>query len=421
MNPMAIKMSRRARGWVIVGAFFVAAAFIQGSGFDTVGVFIAPLVKDFGWSRTQVSTLPSMIAIFIGVSGPLIGWLLDRFEARWISAIGSLLAAAAFVIAGTANSYTAMLVAYCTLGVGMAAGAVLPCYLVVSNWFSDRRGLALSVSQVGIELGGTGMALLTAYFIQAHGWRFAYIALAVPIVLLVTPPLAIFVRTRPTDELATDATGNVAEQPSVPGLDVGDALTSRSFWLIAIFDFCAVLVGTGLVVHLVPYLIGLGYSPTRATTAFSIMLAFQLPGKPVLGWLADRIGIRLTLAIDVALIAVGCVLLLGARHVLPLGLFIVLYGFTFGAPVPLIPMLLADAVGLKRFGSLMGLLSIPAVVGSASGPIIAGAIFDRTGSYVWAIELFIALLAAVAVLPLLCVPFRAGAAEPLAPRAAAAS
>jgi MFS family permease len=414
---MADKMSRQMRGWAIVGAFFLAAAFIQGSGFDTAGVFIAPLVKHFGWSRTQVSTLPSMIAIFIGVSGPIIGWLLDRMEARWIAAAGSLLAAAAFVIAGTANTYTAMLIAYCTLGVGMAAGAVLPCYFVVSNWFSDRRGLALSVSQIGIELGGTAMALLTAYLIQAHGWRLAYIVLAFPIVLLVTPPLAVLVRTRPPEEglAATNA-----DSASVPGLDVGEALGARSFWLIAIFDFCSVLVGTGLVVHLVPYLIGLGYSSTRATTAFSIMLAMQIPGKPVLGWLADRIGIRLTLTIDIALVALGCVLLLGARHTLPLALFVLVYGFSFGAPVPLIPMLLVDAVGLKRFGSLMGLLSLPAVIGSASGPIIAGAIFDHTGSYLWAIELFIVLLAAVAILPLLCVPFRSGAEQPIGQRAVAA-
>ncbi len=415
---MAFKMSRQTRGWAIVGAFFLAAAFIQGSGFETTGVFLAPLVKHFGWSRAQVSTLPSMIAIFIGVSAPLIGWLLDRFEAKWIAAIGSLLAAAAFVIAGTANSYTTMLIAYCTLGVGMASGAVLPCYFVVSNWFSDRRGLALSVSQVGIEVGGTVMALVTAYFIQAHGWRFAYIALALPIVFLVTPPLALLVENRPPDEGPAEV-AVTAQAPSVPGLDVGEALASRSFWLIAIFDFCSVAVGTGIVVHLIPYLIGLGFSPTRATTAFSIMLAFQLPGKPVLGWLADRIGIRLTMTIDIALVAVGCALLLGARHALPLGLFVVVYGFTFGAPVPLIPMLLADAVGLKRFGSLMGLLSIPAVIGSASGPIVAGLIFDHTGSYTWSLELFTVMLAAAAVLPLLCIPFKAGVIESAGRQAAA--
>src|SRR5579885_1669872 len=412
-------MSRQMRGWAIVWAFFLAAAFIQGSGFDTTGVFIAPLVKHFGWSRTQVSTLPSMIAIFIGASGPLIGWLLDRLQARWIAAAGSLLAAAAFVIAGSANSFTAMALAYCTLGVGMAAGAVLPCYFVVSNWFSDRRGLALSVSQVGIEVGGTAMALLTAYLIQAHGWRLAYFALAVPIVLLVTPPLALLVRNRPPDERPDAADG--AQAQNAAGLDVRAALCSRSFWLIAMFDFCAVAVGTGLVVHLVPYLIGLGFSSTHATTAFSIMLAFQLPGKPVLGWLADRIGIRLTMTLDAVAIAAGCVLLLGARHMLPLALFVALYGFTFGAPVPLIPMLLADAVGLRRFGSLMGLLSIPAVIGSALGPIVAGAIFDRTGSYVWSIELFAAIVAAAALLPLLCVPFAAGGASQAPRRAAAAS
>ncbi len=364
----------------------MAAAFIQGSGFDTVGVFIAPLVKHFGWSRTQVSTLPSMIAIFIGVSAPLIGWLLDRFEAKWIVLVGCALSAAAFVIAGSANSYTTMLIAYCTLGVGMASGAVLPCYFVLSNWFDRQRGLALSVSQVGIELGGTGMALLTAYLVQARGWRFAYFMLALPIVFLAAPPLVALVRNRPPETESAQLQGASGAQ-DLPGLEVGEALAERSFWLIAAFNFCAVAVGTALVVHLVPYLIGVGFSPTRAATVFSTMLAFQLPGKPILGWLADRIGIRLTLTIDVGLIAVACILLLGARHALPLALFVGLYGFTFGAPVPLIPMLLADAVGLKRFGSLTGLLSIPSVVGSAAGPIVAGAIFDHTGSYLWAIRI----------------------------------
>jgi len=403
---VALKMSREMRGWAIVGAFFLAAAFIQGSGFDTVGVFVGPLVKEFGWSRTQVSTLPSMIAIFIGVSGPLIGWLLDRLEARWIAAVGSLLSAAAFVIAGTANSYTAMLVAYCTLGVGMASGAVLPCYFVVSNWFSDRRGIALSVSQVGIEVGGTAMALLTAYLIQSRGWRFAYLVLAIPIVLLVTPPLALLVQSRPCEE--NPESSNATQAQGADGLDVGEALASRSFWLVAAFDFVTAGVGTAIVVHLVPYLIGIGFSPTRAATVLGVMLAFNLPGKPVFGLLADRIGVRLTMAIDAAIIACGCALLLGARHALPLGMFVVLYGFSFGAPVPLVPMLLADAVGLKRFGSLMGLLSIPAVVGSASGPIVAGIIFDHTASYAWSLELFAAMLACATVLPLLCIPFRAG-------------
>jgi MFS family permease len=89
--------------------------------------------------------------------------------------------------------------------------------------------------------------------------------------------------------------------------------------------------------------------------------------------------------------------------------------------VPLVPMLLADAVGLRRFGSLTGLLSIPSVIGSAAGPIVAGAIFDHTGSYLLAIKLFIAILALAAMLPLLCVPFKAGAPEAVGRAAVAAS
>jgi MFS family permease len=148
----------------------------------------------------------------------------------------------------------------------------------------------------------------------------------------------------------------------------------------------------------------------------SITLGLNAIGKPSLGALADRFGIRLIYGLNLVLVGCGILLLLGAGHAAMLALFVLVYGLTVGAPVALMPTILADAVGLRRYGSLMGMLVTLGVIGSASGPILAGAVFDRTASYIGVFELFSVTLLIAGLLPMACVPFRqrATAAAPIA-------
>jgi MFS family permease len=89
-----------------------------------------------------------------------------------------------------------------------------------------------------------------------------------------------------------------------------------------------------------------------------------------------------------------------------LALFILVYGLSCGAPIALMPTILADSVGLRRYGSLSGLLVTMGVIGSAAGPIAAGAVFDRIGSYMGIFEFFTLALLIAAFLPIGCVSFR---------------
>jgi sugar phosphate permease len=70
------------QGWVIVGGLFVALLLIFGSGYNTAPIFLPALINFFGWKRVEVSLLPSALAASAGVSVILVGWLLDRVEAR---------------------------------------------------------------------------------------------------------------------------------------------------------------------------------------------------------------------------------------------------------------------------------------------------------------------------------------------------
>jgi MFS family permease len=373
-------------------------------------VFFTPLLRHFGWSRTQLSMLTSAISLAAAVMGPGTGWLLDRVESRWVVTIGAALCGLAFLMASMAHSFVWMVCAYALLGIGAAASVMSPCYYVIGNWFDENRGLAMTLAITGIEIGGTVMAVVVTYVIAHAGWRTAYLVLAAPVILLVVPAMVLIVRTRPaaagTGTAAHGAHGAHGGDSSQGGLEVAVALRERSFWLIALSYFIYAIGATALIVHLVPYLIGTGMAAERAAVVLSVMLAFNVIGKPALGALADRFGIRLIYGLNLFLVGLGFIFLLNARHPSMVALFVLVYGLSCGAPIGLMPTILADSVGLRRFGTLIGLLVTLGVIGSAAGPILAGAVFDRSGSYVGIFELFTAALLLAAFLPIGCVSFR---------------
>jgi MFS family permease len=392
---------RERRGWLIVFSLFVTLFVVFGGGYNTSGVFFTPMRKYFGWDSTRQSSLQTILALTAGVTVPFFGWLLDKLEARLVMSGGIIVGGGALLLASRANSFSTLTVAYIGLGVAIAASTLLPNGLVIANWFRERRGIALGITTSGTSLGGMAMTLVAARAIGAAGWRAGYMALAVPTFLVAAPLVAFTIRTRPPG--AEDGVEESAN-PLSAGLDIGPAIRSRSFWMIAAAQFCYSMAGAGATVHTIPYLIRLGFHPERAAQVFSITLGLASAGKFIMGYSADRVSGRVALSAAMALSAIGQLLLLGARSGPLLGGYAVLYGTMSGAPLALIPMAIAESFGLKRFGSVSGLTGICITLGAALGPILGGLIMDSGAGYSTAFVLFAAALAAGSAAALGCSP-----------------
>ncbi len=416
---MTLETTRERRAWMIVVSLFLILVIICGSGYGAQGVFFTPLLKQFGWTRAKLSLLQSAMGLTMGLAMPLAGWLLDRLGARLVMLAGALVAGAAFATASQAHSFTPMLAAYIAFGFGMGASTTLPAAFVVSNWFEDRRGVALGVAMAGASFGGTVMTLIAGYALAWGGWRIGYIAMAAPIFIVAVPLILFVVEGRPPREAHSAAAGSLGEGPLAPsyhgsthgdrggaaqldGFELGEALRSRSFWLICLCFFVFAFSATGTVVHLIPYLIGVGFAPTRAALAMSILLAVGAAGKPVFGWFADRFSIRVAVLAVFAGLAAGYILMLRAVDVRMLIITLAVISPVWGAALALLPVLLADAVGLRRYGSISGILGIFSTLGAALGPVVAGAVFDATHSYAPIFELYAALLLICALTPFAC-------------------
>jgi len=398
-------MSKQERhGWTIVAALFVNLLLVFGGGYNSAGVFITPLIKQFGWSHAQVSSLQAVLALAAGVFVVPVGWLLDRVEARVVMVAGIILAGSGYLVASRADSYAVMLAAYSILGVGIAAATLLPASMVAANWFQARRGIALGVTMAGTALGGSLMTLVANHAIMLSGWRAGYVALAVPMFIVAIPVVILIVRTRP----AASAAGPVSvadATASLPGLEVAEALRGRSFWMICITQFCFALAVAGGGLHLITYLINVGYAPSSAARVMSTLFLALAIGKLAYGFVADRFSGRLSLFVALSVTAGGLLMVLSLSNRLMLVPFILVFGLSFGTPLVLVPVVMVESLGLKRFGSLSGLAGLPNTLGAFLGPVIGGKLFDVTGSYTLTFELFALILFVGAISVLGCVPY----------------
>lgn len=386
--------------WLIVATLFVTVFLVFGGGFDSFPIFLPSLLNHFHWSRARTSMLESALLITAGVSAAFVGALLDRFEAKLVITLGALIAGIALLAASRVNSFAPMLIAYLALGLGIGASTLLPVSLVIANWFDSQRGLAMAIALSGTSLGGAVMALVANAATAHGGWRAGYVALGVPIIVLAVPLTLFKIHTRPGGHSAIIADAS----SSSPGLDFPEGLSTRSFWMICLAQFISSNVVAGTHTHIAAHLVDIGYSTSVAVKVISATYVATSIGKVTMGFVADRLGGRVSLAINFALVGCGVLLIFGLQHIAALILFVAVYGMAIGAPQVLIPMTLVESVGLKRFGSLAGLVGIFNTAGAALGPVATGRVFDLKGSYTMAFAAFAAMSVVGVFATLACRP-----------------
>ena len=380
-------MNDRKNGLIIVTVLFATMFLIWGP-INASSVFFLPVVRHFGWSRTFFSLLVATAPLAAGFSSPGIGSLMDRHGERRIMIAGATMVGLSFLALSRADSAPAFFAIFVILGIGITASTFIPAALVITRWFSEQRGFALGIAFAGIPLGGTAMAIVANQVVNYGGFRAGYIVMAMPILFLVVPLLAMFIPTS-TEKQKREAEQAPTEE-SLFGLEVSEALRSRSFWMIAIAEVLFATAGVGLRVHLVPFLTGLGYSPTRAAEVLSATFVFSAIGTFVIGRVVDKLGGRTTLVLVFVGAAGGIAALLAASYSIAVAAFILIFGLAGDTPAAIFPIAVTESLGAKRLGGLLGLLALWRTVGFAFGPVIAGRIFDRSGSYTGALVVFVA-------------------------------
>jgi MFS family permease len=379
-------------GWFIVAVCWVVNFVVFGIAINTFTVYVKPIQADLGWSRGQISLAILFAGIAMGLGAAFIGRLIDRIGARLPMAAGAAVVGVCTILLSRAQSLPYFYGFFVLSGVGLGAATIPPVSLVISNWFTAMRGKALGIAMTGTGLGAMVMVPVSTWIVTHWGWRTSY-AIMGCIILLMVPLNLLFIRTRPSDLGLLPDGGLVTQEDPTPdeGLAVPEALRTQAFWMIGTMMVLAGLVAMGAGVHLMPYLTDIGHAESTASLIIAIISGMTFLGKVSLGFIADRWGVRPTVALAFGLILAGFLLLTGAGALPVAFAFAIVYGFGIGAPLILNPALTAECLGLKHFGAVFGILTLFTTLGAAVGAVLTGFIYDAAGSYIPALLLFVAL------------------------------
>ena len=380
-----------AYGWVVVGAAFTLM-FVGFSAAYSFAAFFGAFEAEFGASRGDIALVFSLAAFVWFLSGAPAGVLADRYGVRRVALAGVACIAAALWIAAEARSLGVLYATY-SIGLGLGVGLIYaPSIGAVQPWFAANRAFASGLAVAGIGAGNIAGPLLAAWWIGLLGWRGAYLALA--IFVLVLGGLAAAVIKQRSKDVSSDA---------LEGVPLSVALGTTPFWLL----FASLVLScTGLfvpMVHLGPYAVDAGYSEAQGVTLVSLIGLGSLLGRFTIGGPADRLGRMPALSAMYAGLGVMFLLWWAASAYWVLALFAIVFGICYGAYVALLPTIVMDLYGPRSVSGIIGCLYTGCGVGTLIGPWLAGAAFDSRGSYqlpIAAGALF-SFAAAACVLPLL--------------------
>jgi MFS family permease len=413
-------------------AFTAFAALFSIVGLALYGLpfFYDFMVRDFGWTRAEVTSGNAYSKLIVGpVFGFLAGWLVDRFGPRRLMLAGIAMAGVALIGLGLISTLAGFYFFYLFNALGYVCGGPLPNQVLLSRWFDRGRGKAMGFAYLGIGVGGAVVPLLAVFLINRLGWQAALQVLGV-LIIACALPLAWFVKDAPdaAPQSLTPPTGDIDPHPSSlqpatsslepqtsnlqpPASNPGPhrpsfapVLRAWPFYLLLVASMCSIGAVGGTMQNLKLYLsLDLEYAQVEIAPILSLVLVGSLTGRLLMGWLADRWPKKYVMLLIYSIVASAIPLLFFAQSPVMLYLFALVFGIGLGGDYMIIPLMAAELFGVSVLGRVMGIVLTADGAAEALAPMAVAAIRDRTGSYGdgFLILLLLAALgaAAVALLP----------------------
>jgi MFS family permease len=353
---------------------FLSLFSIVGIMFYGLPFFFDFWVKDFGWTRAMATSGNLIGKVIVGpLFGFAAGWFIDRFGPRRLLLSGIVMVGLGVMGLSVLQSVWQFYTFYFLIALGYMCGGPLPNQVLISRWFDSARGKAMGIAYLGIGIGGMLVPQIARWLNQEAGWRTALAVLG-GIIIVVAFPMAWFVQENPD--------GSSAEKKPEPKIPLNTILTSKSFYLLVIGSMCSIVAVAGISQNLKLFLsIDLHYTQGQAAGILSLVLGSSVLGRLLMGWLADRYPKKYVMLLIYILVSLAILLLYYNHSTSAIYLFAIIFGIGLGGDYMIIPLMAAELFGVKVMGRIMGLVLTMDGLAEAFGPILTGAIRDRSGSY----------------------------------------
>ena len=417
-------------GWWVLVLISVMAA-MNNAFFDKgPALFLIPVGASLGLNRATTSLIFSLGRSEGAVAGPMVGYLVDRFGARRIMVIGTILAGIGFIIFSFAQNVWVFALAY--LGF-VAFGATMAfqdsATAMVVTWFSRYRVRAMSIREASGNLGSTILIPLMTLVIAIYDWRVAalmgagaYLLVILPLMpLLKESPESIGLLPDGANEADVKAARVVTEtsDPAEAGSEelqrlrryyagaeftVREALRTTCFWYLMMGTVLRQVSRVGIDLHYVAILEWKDFDTSIAALFFTLRLGMNVPSKLIVGYFGDKMPAQIILGGGMVIYSLGLVLLLSSDGLMILAISAVIMGMSEGI-TPVNWGVIGNYFGRHHYATLRGIINMSYSWALLSVPFATGWWFDQYTSYTWPIVISLgAGVASAVIYALMCQP-----------------
>jgi sugar phosphate permease len=386
-------------GWYIVAAASIVVSFCFGLAYYNNPVFYPAYIEEFQWSRTEVAAGAGVNFFVFGLMSPFIGMLADKLSVKKIIFGGILCDALAKIAFSFMNSLPHYYVMNVLVGIGIACTSMLTVKMLIAKWFKKREGTALGIVVASTAVGGGIGPVVTSYLLSQFDWRLVQLILGFIIFVVVIPIFWFVVKDKPQDlglsmdgDPAPQTAASTAAYPELQDLTLREAVNTPTFWLICaailLFHVCVISISQ----HFVLFLTDRGLDLGSASAGLSILLSASIVGRLGFGALSDKyskkrliiMAYSVLAAMTFTLFLIGTPwLALFAKSTAAIYVVAALIGIGYGGGIVSVPVVAGTCFGLSSLGKIFGIIMLFNAIGGTIGPILAGRLFDITGSYQW--------------------------------------
>lgn len=379
-------------GWMILASAFAILFLVQGSR-AIIGVTFKPIINEFAWSRSPISLAVFLNMTIFALAMPIAGRYYDRYGARLVIFISSLLIALGFIGLTLIDSLYGFLFFYGIVTAVGFGGTSVPLFAaLISHWFDMHRGFAVSLALAGGCIGHYVVVVASTHAVVVYSWRSAYLLCGVLIFLVSTVMAGLVIRNRPSDmglapyrskELEGSRGKKRSSYTKDPASDISlsKAMRTSSFWLFTTVMF---VCGGGdflVITHLVPMVTDMGIAEKIAGDMLAWYGLVSFAGVLAAGRAIDLIGNKIPIILTFLFRFILFLMVLKYQNVVSFYIFALGFGFTYLITAPITTTLLVKLYGFTHVGLTSGFITTIHHLGGGLWAWGAGAIFDQTGSY----------------------------------------
>ena len=376
-------------GWVVVAGCILITMTMVPPIMALSGKYLLYVTTDLNISRsafTLANTVLQSLGIFLS---PVVSKRLAEGNLRRIQTLSVLGYCASYFSYSLATRPLHLYISAFALGIFYLNATLIPVSMVVTNWFSKHRGLAMSLAMAGIGVGGTVFSPLLTFLLENYGWRSAYRMMSLVILGLALPAALFLIRKKPEDmglrPLGADdgPTGGQNKAKPDAGLQIPfeQARLRPFFWLLLAGMLTNGLINAGALGHFPPA-IQESHGAVIQATVISLYSSISIGGKLLLGWINDRFGVVVSTTYACVLFGLSFVFLLfPGQSAVPLYAMALVFGLgnAIGTVTP--PLITAQVFGKEQYSRAYGVANSFSQVGLSLGSLAVASVYDAAGSY----------------------------------------